>query len=149
MFQGYFNLSQEKKESMSAIIMMVLYLIVILTLICLLPDQGPQKIKQLLEERGYSVTDIEFTRTKRFGNIYISSQPITISEGITCEYWQIVSYGTLGVFQTVYPYPDGWPEPISVSITFEPEEYQELLESAGNESIESYIKEKLLTEKPE
>lgn len=137
---------QERKESIRTIIIAILFLIVILILACLLPNQGPKKIKQQLEKRGYSVTDIDFTRTERFGNIYISSQPIEISKGITCEYWQLVSYGTFGVIQEVFPYPDGWPKPISVSITFEPEEYQELLKSAGNETVESYIKDKLLTE---
>lgn len=149
MFQGYSNLSQEKKESIRAVNVIILFMIVILTLAFLLPDQGSEKIKQKLEERGYSVADIDFTRTEKFGNVYKSSQPIEISEGIACEYWQIVTYGTFGMFQAVSPYPDGWPEPVSVSITLEPEEYQKLLKSAGNESIESYIKDKLLTEKPE
>lgn len=149
MIQGYYKLSEEKKEPIYTFIIPILILIVILMLACLLPDQGPEKIKQKLEERGYSVADIDFTRTEKFGNIYISSKPIAISEGITCEYWQIVTYGTFGMFQAVSPYPDGWPQPVSVSITLEPKEYQELLKSAGNESIESYIKDKLLTEKPE
>lgn len=148
MNKGYYGLSEDKKEPMSVIIA-ILLLIVIFVLAWLLPDQGPEKIKQMLEERGYSVADIDFARTEKFSNIYISSQPIEVSKEVACEYWQLVSYGTTGVFQDVYPYPDGWPKPVNVSITFEPEEYQELLNSAGNESIESYIKNKLLTEEPE
>lgn len=146
MIQGHYKLSEEKKETVFAIIIIILLLIAIFIAAFVLPDQGPKKIKQKLEERGYSVADIDFTRTEKFGNIYKSSRPIVIIEGVTCEYWQIFSYGTFAVFQEVYPYPDGWPRPVSVSITFEPEEYQELLKSAGNESIESYIKDKLLNE---
>lgn len=145
MNKGYYDLSEDKKDLMCVIIATLL-LIVILVLTCLLPDQSPEKIRQLLEERGYVVSDIDFTRTERFSNIYLSSQPIEISEGITCEYWQLISYGTFGAFQGIYPYPDGWPKPVSVSITLEPEEHQELLKSAGNESIERFIKDKLLTE---
>lgn len=148
MVQRHYKFSKEKNERINAIIA-ILLLIITLILVWLLPDQGSEKIKQFLEERGYVVSNIDFTCTKKLSNIYISSQPIEVSKGVTCEYWQLVSYGTTGVFQTVFPYPDGWPEPVNVSITFEPEEYQELLNSAGNESIESYIKDKLLTEKPE
>lgn len=137
---------QKRKESIRTIIIAIIFLIVILILACLLPDQGSEKIKKQLEKRGYPVTDIDFTRTKKLSDIYISSQPIEISERVNCEYWQLVNYGTFGVIQEVFPYPDGWPKPTSVSITLEPEEYQELLKSAGNESVESYIKDKLLTE---
>lgn len=149
MFQRYSYLSQEKKERVFTIIIVILLLIAIFIAAFVLPDQGSKKIKQKLEEKGYSVADIDFTRTEKFGNIYKSSWPIAISEGIACEYWKISSYGTFAVFQEVYPFPDGWPRPVSVSITFEPEEYQELLELAGNESIESYIKHKLFNEEPE
>lgn len=149
LIHGHYNSTEENKEPIYTFIIPILFLIVILMIACLLPDQGPEKIKQKLEERGYSVADIDFTRTEKFGNIYISSQPIEISEGIACEYWQIVTYGTIGMFQAVSPYPDGWPQPVSVSITLEPEEYQELLISAGNESIENYIKDKLFTGKTE
>lgn len=145
MNKGYYCLSEDKKNPM-CVIVAILLLIVIFVLAWLLPDQGSEKIKQLLEERGYSVADIDFTRTKKLGNIYISSQPIAISSGVTCEYWQLVSYGTFGTFQGVYPYPDGWPEPVSVSIIFEPEEYKEILKESENDSVENYIKEKLLTE---
>lgn len=148
MHKEYHNLTPEKKETFF-IIIAILLLIVIFIVAFVLPDQCPIKIKQKLEERGYSIADIDFTRTTKFSNIYKSSQPIEISDGNTCEYWQIVSYGSFIAVQEVFPYPDGWPKPISVSITLEPEEYQELLKSAGKESIESYIKDKLLNEEPE
>lgn len=149
MFQRYYDLSPEKKETIYAISTTILFVALIFILAWLLPDQGSEKINQMLEERGYSVADIDFTRTETFSNIFLSSQPIEISEGVSCRYWQLVSFGTFGAFHGVYPYPDGWPKPVSVSITLEPEEYQKLLKEAGNDSVESYIKDKLLTEKPE
>lgn len=128
------------------------FLFISICIICILsPDNGANTIKKELKREGYNVEKIEFTLIEQNnfwsdrGRIYQSSVPIEYMPGVFVDTWEqtIYRFGITSFFTyiKVKPYPE-IPniEPVNLRLTVTQEDYNLLIEEAGEQGIEEYIK---------
>lgn len=133
------------KQDKIAVVVLLFLIIGIFAISLFLPDEKPGAIRKELMKQGYEVENVgfEYIRDGDGYNewIYQSSMPVYY-KGHYVSQWSVYSYSFTSLFihYHVRPYPS-LPEPVMLSITFKPEEFERILESANGQQIEEYIKQ--------
>ncbi|MCL2857183.1 MAG: hypothetical protein FWE19_05610 [Oscillospiraceae bacterium] len=147
----WYNSAKGKIEKRDVIVVAALTLFILLLLIIspLLPDERPEAIRRELSRQGYNVERMDFQFVKdRHGYrgwIFQSSEPLyynghLVSQWAVSRHQRGFAFPHFHYIYCVMPYPP-LPETVSINITFTAEEIERISEFADGQPIERFLRQ--------
>lgn len=116
----------------------------------LLPDKGPDIIRDRLSRQGFDVSHITFEKVEQdsfwsAGRIYRASKAIEYVPGVLVHEWKVTDTSSPSRFfssWSVTPYP-ALPSPVEVTLrlSISQEDYDLLAGQAEGQTVEEYLKQ--------
>lgn len=130
------------KQDLIIIITCILLIIGLLAASPYLPDTRTGAIRRTLARQGHDVESVGFEfisdREGYRGWIFQSSEPLYLN-GLYVNQWLVVSY-SLGAWPPIRYFVQPYPSPVSITISFTAEEFEQISERADGQPIKGYLR---------